>query len=227
MTLLGAQASCLHWGRRCLLDPFPLSIVQTAQAGKMPALPGCLCYGLAVIVAMAGLPGSGKSTIARGLAQLLPGLVVNKDEIRVQLFSIDEIDYSSEQDAVCFEEMLRLTEDVLTRSPGKWVILDGRTFSRAADLDRVADLARRLGEVLFVIHCVCSDKAARRRIEADVQAGRHPAANRDYDLYLKVKARQEPLPFPALRLNTDLDESTCLSLCLSYLSRPPDPRPSH
>jgi len=178
-----------------------------------------LCYGLAVIVAMAGLPGSGKSTIARGLAELLPGVVVNKDEIRVRLFSGDEIDYSQAQDAVCFKEMLRLTEESLTRQPGQCIILDGRTFSRAADLEQVENLAKRLGEGLFVIQCVCSDEAARRRIEADVQAGRHPAANRNYGLYLQIKARQEPLPCAVLRLDTDLDPSTCLSLCLEYLKR--------
>ena len=176
-----------------------------------------------MIVAMAGLPGSGKSTIAQGLARLLPGLVVNKDEIRTKLFTADEINYSREQDALCFEEMLRVTEQALADSPGAWIILDGRTFSRAADLERVKELAGRLEESLFVIQCVCSEDAARRRIEADVQAGRHPAANRNYELYLEIKARQEPLLSPALRLNTDHDLSTCLSLCLRYLTRPLDP----
>lgn len=178
-----------------------------------------------MILAMAGLPGSGKSTIARRLAECLPALVVNKDEIRAQLFSADEINYTREQDAVCFEEMLRLTEDELTRSPGEWVILDGRTFSRSTDLQRVINLAHRLGEPLFVINCVCSDDTARRRIEADARAGTHLAGNRSYELYREIKARQEPLPFPALRLDTDLDLTTCLSLCLTYLGYRSDRRP--
>lgn len=140
------------------------------------------------------------------------------------LFSEEEIDYTREQDAVCFEEMLRLTEDRLTGRPGEWVILDGRTFSRSVDLQRVINLAHRLGEPLFVIHCVCSDDKARSRLQADLQAGNHPAANRNYELYREIQARQETLAFPALRLNTDLDLRTCLSLCLIYLTRPSDPR---
>src|SRR5512138_2029556 len=112
---------------------------------------------------MAGLPGSGKSTIARGLAQLLSGIVINKDEIRFQLFHPSAIDYSQEQDAVCFQEMLRIADETLKHSPGTCVILDGRTFSRAADLDQVKRLATRLEEPLFVILCVCSDESARRR----------------------------------------------------------------
>jgi len=183
------------------------------------------CYCLWVIVAMAGLPASGKSTIAEALAQLLPGQVISKDEIRRELFSEDEIDYSQAQDAVCFDEMLRLTEETIARSPGgACAILDGRTFSRADDLEEVKELADRLEEPLYVIHCVCSDEEARKRIEADIQTASHPAGNRNYGLYVEIKKRQEALPFPALHLNTELDLNACLSLCLNYLGRPLDPR---
>jgi len=177
-----------------------------------------------MIVAMAGLPGSGKSTIAEALAQLLPGQVISKDEIRVKLFSAHEIDYSQAQDAVCFDEMLRLAEDTITRSPDTCVILDGRTFSRTDDLEQVKELANRLEEPFYVIHCVCSDEETRKRIEADIETGRHPAGNRNYELYVEIKKRQEALPFPALHLNTELDLNTCVSLCLNYLGRPLDPR---
>lgn len=145
---------------------------------------------------------------------------MNKDEIREKLFARREIDYSRGQDTICFGEMLRAAEDILTDSPGGCVILDGRTFSRATDLEQVGIMARRLEEPLFVIQCICSDQEARTRIEADARAGRHPARNRNFDLYLEIKARQEPLPFPALHLNTDLDLVTCLSICLNYLARP-------
>ncbi len=35
-----------------------------------------------MIIAMAGLPGSGKSTLARQLAEKLPAILLNKDDIR-------------------------------------------------------------------------------------------------------------------------------------------------
>ena len=40
-----------------------------------------------MIVIMAGLPGTGKSTLARALAQRLAGAVLDKDEIRAALFA--------------------------------------------------------------------------------------------------------------------------------------------
>ncbi len=175
-----------------------------------------------MIVAMAGLPGSGKSTVARELSLRLPAVVISKDEIRTRLFSAADIDYSADQDAVCFNEMLKLAEGLLNKTPGQWIILDGRTFSRSRDMQQVIALADRLRQPLYVIRCFCSDEEARRRLDADLTGKKHPAANRDYHLYLQIKSRQEALPLPALDLDTSLDLKTCLSRCLEYLTaRPP------
>lgn len=174
-----------------------------------------------MIVVMAGLPGSGKSTLARGLSLRLPALVISKDEIRTRLFTPEEIDYSPDQDGVCFHEMLKHAEAFLARSPGQWVVLDGRTFSRSRDMEQVMALADRLRQRLYVIRCFCSDEEARRRLETDLREKKHPAANRNYELYLEIKSRQETLPVPALLLDTSLEQDACLSQCLDYLAAQP------
>ena len=51
-----------------------------------------------MIVLMAGLPGTGKSTLARELAARTSGRVLSKDEIRHAIFLPDEIEYSTRQD---------------------------------------------------------------------------------------------------------------------------------
>src|SRR5689334_7010040 len=63
--------------------------------------------GVSMIVMMAGLPGSGKSTVARAIAQRLPGTVLDKDVIRAALFDPARIEYSQEQDDFCQEIMLQ------------------------------------------------------------------------------------------------------------------------
>ena len=45
-----------------------------------------------MIILMAGLPGSGKTTLARELARHTEGCVLGKDEIRAALFSPDDIE---------------------------------------------------------------------------------------------------------------------------------------
>ncbi len=47
---------------------------------------------------MAGLPGTGKSTLARTLAAKLNGVVLDKDLVRAAVFNEQWIEYSREQD---------------------------------------------------------------------------------------------------------------------------------
>ena len=84
-----------------------------------------------MIIVMAGLPATGKTTLARALAEHSAGTVLNKDEIREALFSAADIEYSTEQDDVIQLVMLEVMEFILKKDPGRVVILDGRTFSRA------------------------------------------------------------------------------------------------
>jgi adenylylsulfate kinase len=44
-----------------------------------------------MLIAMAGLPGTGKSTLANALANALGAAVLNKDRVRAALFEVDPI----------------------------------------------------------------------------------------------------------------------------------------
>src|ERR1700733_5306097 len=97
-----------------------------------------------MIVVMAGLPGSGKSTLCRELAVLTSGIVLSKDEIRTALFAPADIEYSSRQDDFCMQVVLLTTGYILKKTPQRFVFLDGRTFSRRYQLDPVIATAREL-----------------------------------------------------------------------------------
>ena len=83
-----------------------------------------------MIVLMAGLPGTGKSTLARELAARVGASVIGKDEIRHALFSARDLEYSTEQDDFVMGIMLQAAAWILRKDPGRIVILDGRRFSR-------------------------------------------------------------------------------------------------
>jgi adenylylsulfate kinase len=159
-----------------------------------------------MIILMAGFPGTGKTTVARALAVRLAGTVLNKDEARAALFSASDIEYSTQQDDLIQELMLQVMEFILKKDPGRVVILDGRTFSRRYQIDRVLEVAAKIQQPWRILECVCSDETARRRL-ADQD---HPAKNRDYELYLRVKARFELITLPKIVLDTDQPLEDCL-----------------
>jgi predicted kinase len=168
-----------------------------------------------MIILMAGLPGTGKTTLARALADRLVGTVLNKDEIRAALFSVADIEYSTEQDDLIQQVMLEVMEFILKKAPGRVVILDGRTFSRRNQVDRVLEVASKIQQPWRILECVCSDQSVRRRL-ADQD---HPAGNRDYELYLRVKARFEPITLPKTVIDTDQPLEACVAAAVATLSK--------
>ena len=172
-----------------------------------------------MLIAMAGLPGTGKSTLAQNLADECSGIVLNKDLIRAALFPIALIEYSTRQDDFCMSILFQVASYMLQNDPSLYVILDGRTFSRKYQVEALDQLAEELKEPLRIIECMCSDETAQKRLEEKVTMGaKHLAGNRDYHLYLTMKASFEPIREPKLVVNTNEDLAHCLALCLDYVS---------
>jgi adenylylsulfate kinase len=170
-----------------------------------------------MLIVMAGLPGTGKSTLARRLAQKLPAVLLDKDAVRAALFPPSEIEYSTPQDDLCVDVMLQVSRYLWSRDSSKRVILDGRTYSRRYQVDVVREFASIEGVPCIMIECVCSDDTVRRRLDRDVAEGLHPATNRNYEMYLAVKARAEPIAGPKLIVDTGLDLDSVVEDCLWYI----------
>ena len=164
---------------------------------------------------MAGLPGSGKSTLARRLAHLLPAVVIDKDRLRAALFPPDEIDYSARQDDLCFEAMLQAAAYLLKK--GSKVILDGRTFSKAYQVERLHQFAGACHIRLEIIECRCSDEITAAHLARSSSTHSHPAGNRDFALYQQLKAQAVPITLPHLVIDTSQGVEQCVARCLEHL----------
>jgi adenylylsulfate kinase len=166
---------------------------------------------------MAGLPGTGKTTLARELAARTQGAVLSKDEIRAAIFSPPDIEYSVEQDDFVMGVMLDTARFLLQRSPDRTIFLDGRTFSRRYQIDRVLSFALELRQPWRIIECSCSEDSSRRRLDTEHDES-HPAHNRTFALYLEMKSQFESIIYPKAAVNTDEPLDRCVSQALAAIT---------
>jgi adenylylsulfate kinase len=170
-----------------------------------------------MIVLMAGLPGTGKTTLARELARQVNGRVLSKDDFRHAIFLPEEIEYSSRQDDFCLQLMTEVSGYLFSRDPAKVIFLDGRPFSRRYQIDNVLGAATSLSQPWRILECLCSEETVRRRLQADTDSASHPAGNRDFQLYLDVKARFETIVHAKTVIDTDEPPEICIQHALAAI----------
>lgn len=170
-----------------------------------------------MLVLMAGLPGTGKTTLAHELTARTDGRVIGKDEIRYAIFSAGEIEYSTRQDDFCLEIMLQTAEYFLEKDRNRHIFLNGRTFSRCYQIENVIRAAESMRQSWRILECVCPEDIVRRRLEEQISSGSHPAGNRTFELYLEVKSRFELILQPKTVIATSHILRHCVEQALTAL----------
>ena len=184
-----------------------------------------------MLIIVCGLPGTGKSTVARHLSYDLGGEVLRTDLIRRELFkdanleevlkSNDPMRYDLErifdrqesipeeyqqkiwrQKEMVYEELLRRVEALLEK--GANVILDG-TFYKRKLREKIYSIARKLGVSVYLVECRCPEEAVKDRLK-ERRKTPDEASNVDrMEVYRKVKEVYEsPIsdPVPAVIYDT-------------------------
>ncbi|HET6604248.1 MAG TPA: AAA family ATPase [Xanthomonadaceae bacterium] len=145
-----------------------------------------------LVLALMGLPGAGKSALAAALARELDLHVVDRDAIRAAMFPRCALTAAEKHAA--FRAVLTAVEVncLLSRSS----VIDGVTFARGQDLERVHAVASKYPVDTIALYLDCPPELARQRIARDRRE--HPARDRSPDLVDRVMARFEQPPSTAL-----------------------------
>jgi hypothetical protein len=153
----GAAAQALRQRAGVLLD--------TALATSRPAPPA--------LIVMHGLSGSGKSSIARQVAELLPALQLRSDVERKRMQAIAPHAMYDQASTEAVYARLRALAEIIVKS-GHGVIVDACNLKRG-ERDAFLALGEALGVPVPIIDVRASDAVLRQRIRARQAQGGDPS----------------------------------------------------
>jgi predicted kinase len=164
----------------------------------------------ASLLVVFGLPGTGKTTFARALAEQLGQVHLNTDIIRSELGKKGQYDNLTK--SAIYGQMLRRAREELQK--GNSVILDG-TFSREAFRDPFTGLGREFGFPVKWIEIRAGEEVVRERVSAT-----RPYSEADFGVYRKIRGEFEPLKGgEVLTLHSDSgDLPAMLAKAVEFLS---------
>jgi len=154
-----------------------------------------------VLVMLSGLPGSGKSYLARRLAEEMPFLIIESDRVRKVLYPSPQ--YTAEESTLTHRVCHALIEKKLRA--GLRVIHDATNL-----IEFHRELVRRIAERakarVIIVRVVASEEAIRQRMEKRQESRTpHDLSDADWSVYQRMVPREEPIRRPHLVVDTGAD----------------------
>jgi predicted kinase len=171
-----------------------------------------------VVVALMGLPGAGKTTLAEALAPRIPARIVSRDDLRAAMFR--PCSFTAAEKSAAFEAVLRAV--AVNCELGHSTIVDGMPFSREGELEAIRAAGRRGCRTIPVL-CSVSVEEAQHRVRRQSEAAEPPAEDRDDQLVSEVAERFRPLPEGTLELDATRPVNELVRAVLREIGEPSGP----
>ncbi|MDQ6673579.1 MAG: AAA family ATPase [Chloroflexota bacterium] len=147
------------------------------------------------LIVTLGLPASGKSTLAEGLAGRLGLVHVSSDLVRKELAGVHPREHLADGfgEGAYSPSRTRRTYAALRRRAARWlrrgrsVVLDA-TFGQPQERAAIRRLAARANARLVVLHCTATEDSLRDRLAARSDGTKTGASDARLDLWPALKA---------------------------------------
>lgn len=203
---------------RCAAQRMALEYLRCAERLARGLGPGAL-------IAVGGLMGTGKSTLAAALAETLGATILATDVVRQELGLVSDEPVAfgagpyapAARDRV-YDELWRQAERLL--ADGQTLVVDASFLARA-QRERARELGARWQVPTLFVHCECPREVALERLAARWREGRDPSQGRP-ELYDRQAALWEPDPpsQASLTLETREPLATLVAAVVARLATP-------
>ena len=149
-----------------------------------------------MIVIVCGLPGVGKTTIAKNLAPLIDASILSTDKIRKELISNPT--YQKEERALIYDVMILLAKYL--QQAGRNCILDA-TFNKEYSRNQVKNMLKVSEDQFFIVECTCPEKIIFSRLKNREK----DYSDADVSVYQKMKKIYEPVKGKHITVDTSQD----------------------
>ena len=159
-----------------------------------------------MLVMICGLPGTGKTTLAKAVAERINAVHISSDTVRMKM--LEERTYSAEEKEKIYDTILEEAEKQLKE--GKNVILDATFYKKA-----LREKVRVIAADFFIVECTTHENLIKERIFARKKEETESEA--DYKVYKKVKTEFEPIAERHFAVDTSLPLEKQVELVMKYI----------
>jgi len=168
-----------------------------------------------VFIVVSGLPGTGKSSFSRQLAQRVPVAILETDGLRKALFVSPT--HSANESARLFKAAHRLIHGLLRR--GVSVLLDATNLVEG-HRERLYNIADQLGVKLILIRIEAPTHVVKERLEGRTQmSSEEDRSSADWAVYQRMRPSMEPIRRNHFAVDTSRDVGPTIEKVVRELHR--------
>lgn len=160
------------------------------------------------MIIVCGLPGVGKTTLARQLAPFVKAVVLSTDKIRKELFPRPT--YSGRERRLVYDVLLMIAKYLHGANVN--CILDG-TFSQEKSRQEVMRKLNIPPNKFFIVECFCPEDIVMARLKIR----KHDYSDADLSIYQRMKKIYEPVKGKHITVDTSKISKTDVSAVASEL----------